>query len=104
MDVMADVHGIEEHLRSFLESAKQVAEVHLPQVQALAEQASGNPAVMALLNAVHLPGAPELLQGLADEIGKIDQALADAKAAGATAATLAAQPPAEAPADPAPQA
>lgn len=104
MDVLEAVKGLEQHFTAFFASAKEKVEQELPVLGNLAQQASTNPAVTALLNAVHLPEAPELLQGLADEIGKIDQALADAKAAGATAATLAAQPPAEAPEPAAPQA
>jgi hypothetical protein len=89
--------NIEQHVKSFAESAAQVIEQELPVVGKLAEQASANPAMVALLSAVHLPQAPELLAALADTINKIEEGLAAAKAAGQAEA----QPPAGTPADPA---
>lgn len=95
MDVLQAVENIGRHLRDFAEQAAAKVEGELPVVQQLAQQAAGNPAVTALLTAVHLPQAPELLQALADEVTKIEAALAAAHAAGA--ASVQAGPPAEAP-------
>jgi hypothetical protein len=71
-------------------------EGELPIVQQLAQQAAGNPAAIALFSTVHLQQAPELLQALADTIGKIEAGLAAAHAAGAQEATAPAEPPADA--------
>lgn len=101
MSVMDAVHGIEQHIASFLESAKQVAEEHLPQVQSVAEAVASNPAAIALFGTVHLQQAPELLQALAETINKIEAGLAAAHAAGVQEAQ---GPAPEAPADPAPPA
>lgn len=89
MDVLQAVEGIKQHIEQFARSAAEKLEQELPVVGNLAQQASGNPAIVALLNAVHLPEAPEYLEALAAEIGKIDQALADAKAKAAADATTA---------------
>lgn len=98
MNVLEAVEGIERHLKEFAVSAAQKIEEELPVVGNLAQQAAANPAVQALLAAVHLPQAPELLQALADEVTKIEAALAAAHAAGAASAQQPEAPP-EPPAD-----
>jgi hypothetical protein len=92
MDVLQAVESIGRHLKDFAVEAAAKVEQELPVVQQLAQQASANPAVAALLAAVHLPEAPEVLAELASTIAKIDAALGAAKA-------VAQQPAPEAPAD-----
>jgi hypothetical protein len=94
MEVIQAVENLRQHFEDFLTSAKEKVEQELPVVGNLAQQASANPAVTALLSAVHLGEAPELLAELAQTIIKIDVQRAAAKAAGAAAAQ---QPPADPP-------
>lgn len=98
MDVLQAVQNIGRHLKDVAEQAAAKVAEELPVVQQLAQQASGNPAVMALLGAVHLGEAPELLAEIAQTVIRMDEALGNAKAAAAAAAQ---QPAPEAPADPA---
>jgi hypothetical protein len=88
------VEGIGQHLKTFAVEAAAKVEQELPMVQQLAQQASANPAVVALLSAVHLPEVPELLQALANEITQIEASLAAAKAQGAAAVPAADPAPA----------
>jgi len=94
MDVLQAVESIGRHLKDFAEQAAAKVEQELPVVQQLAQQASANPAVAALLTAVHLPEAPEVLAELASTIAKIDEALGAAKAAVQAEAPADAAPPA----------
>lgn len=94
MDVLQAVESIGRHLKDFAEQAAAKVEQELPVVQQLAQQASANPAVAALLGAVHLGEAPEVLAELASTIAKIDAALGAAKAAIQADAPADAAPPA----------
>lgn len=96
MDIVQAFQNVEQHVRDFAASAGQVIERELPVVGKLAQQASSNPAMIALLSAVHLPEAPELLAALADTINKIEAGLAAAKEAGAASAQQPADPAAPA--------
>lgn len=100
MDVQAAFASVEQHFESFAASVREKLEQDLPVLGEFVQKASTNPITVAIAAAVHLPEAPELMQGLADDIAKIDAALGAAKAAGAAAAL--APPPAEP--DPAPAA
>ena len=92
--------NIENHLKADAESVKARLENDLPEVGKFVQDASGNPVVVALAAAVHLPEAPEVLQVFAEMIAKADAALGAAKAAGAAEAQQAVQAAPEAPAEP----
>jgi hypothetical protein len=90
VSLLESVKSVEQHFADFLASAREQMEQHLPEIGQVAEQAAGNPALAALLGAVHLPQAPALLQALASTINEIEAGLKAAHEAGQAAA-----PPAE---------
>jgi hypothetical protein len=86
VDIMEAVSGLEQHLRAVVGSATEKLEQELPVIAGVAGLAASNPAFAALASAANLGEAPEVLATIAELIVKADQALGEAKAAGAAAA------------------
>lgn len=86
MGLAESFKNIEQHLIADAESVKARIEGDLPEVARFVQDASTNPVVLALSQAVHLPDAPEVLQGLAALITSADNALGAAKAQAAAPA------------------
>lgn len=89
-DPIQALENLGAHLKAEFESVKTRVEDDLPVVAQFVQQASANPVVAAISQAVHLPEAPEVLAVLADMIAKADAALGAAKAQGAAEAQQAA--------------
>lgn len=102
MDVQQAFAGVEQHIKAFFESAKEKAEQELPVLGDFVQKASTNPIMLAVAAAVHLPGAPEVMAKIAEEIATLDAALGAAKATGAAEAQQAAAEAAAQPAEPVP--
>lgn len=92
-DLETAVKGVVDDTTNAYDKAQTMLEQHLPQVAQLADAAANNPAVEAVLNAVHVPA--DVLTGFADSITKLEAVFA------AQPAPTAPAPAAPAPAAPA---
>jgi hypothetical protein len=104
MDLNTVVANLKQHFENLKTDADAFLEQHLPELASLADKASTNPALNAILNAVHLQEVPSFLETIAKLVTDADAAIASSKAAGVAEGTAAAAaPPAEPeqPADPA---
>jgi len=104
-DMNAIVTDLKAHFESAEADARKFAEEYLPGLADLANKASTNPLAVAALNVVHV--SPEILNGLADTLMKLDAELGqqqEATAAAQSALAAATAPPAEPESEPAPAA
>ena len=91
-DVKNDLEAFGASAKQYAEDAADWAENKLPAASAWLEQAAANPAVDAVLNAVHL--SPDALSVIAGLVTKMDAEIAQLQEAAAKA-EAAAQPPAD---------
>lgn len=103
MDLSTVISDLKQHFETAEADAQKFLTGHLPELAGLADKAASNPALAAILSAVHLGEVPEFLQTIADLVTKADSAIAQSKATGAAEATAAAAvPPADPAAEPVP--
>jgi hypothetical protein len=91
MDLTSMVDAFKTHFENAEAEAKTFLEQHLPVLADLAQKASVNPALAAILGAAHLNEVPEFLATIADLVTKADTAIESAKAQGVAQGTAAAQ-------------
>ena len=96
MDLPTVINDLKAHFESAKADAEKFAAEYLPDLAGLADKASSNPLAAAALNVVHV--SPEILQGLADTLMKLDAELGqqqDATAQAQAQLAAATAPPAE---------